>query len=170
MSENSEIKPYSYFDAPSGEDVFNKWYCLMKPTALTAAGIGIFDVLAWSHPKGYLPTLGRLVHVCWPLFGASTAFVVTSNISSSLRKKDDNLNWFIGGFAAGSVFGLWRKRTIVGFNMGMLFGTLAVIRKIMHDNNWLVTPPNDIVIGSQGVWDYDFTLTKHRPGNWTTGK
>ncbi|CAG9834860.1 unnamed protein product [Diabrotica balteata] len=169
MSQTKEIKTYSYFDTPDGHDVLEKFWCVMKPASLTAFGIGTIDVVAWSHPKGYLPTLGRYAYMGFPIVGASAAFVLVTNASASLRKKDDNWNWFIGGFSAGSVLGAWKRHAMIGFNCGMFFGILAVCRKIMADNNWEVTP-SVTPVATQNAWNYDFTLTKERPGNWTTGR
>ncbi|KAG5891675.1 hypothetical protein JTB14_020093 [Gonioctena quinquepunctata] len=170
MAEPTELKPYSYFDTPDGQDVVKKLLYVWKPTSLVAFAAGTFDVIAWTQPKGYLPTLGRFVYLGAPIFGTTTAFVLTTNIAASLRKKDDKWNWFLGGFAAGSVLGVWRRKTIVGFNMGMLFGILAVCRKIAAENGWEVTPPNKVPIASTGIWDVDLSLTKDRPGNWTNCK
>ncbi|XP_056637483.1 uncharacterized protein LOC130445692 [Diorhabda sublineata] len=167
---SQEVKPYKYFDTPDGCDVFRKLWCVMKPATLTAFGIGTFDVLAWSHPKGYLPTFGRYIYVGTPILGASATFVLVTNGVTSLRKKDDRLNWFIGGFSAGAFVGAWKKNPMVGFNTGMVFGILAVCRKVLQENNWNVIPPDNIPIASQNVWNYDFSLTRDRPGNWTTGK
>lgn len=96
-----ETKRYEYFDTPDGQDVDKKLLCVMKPATLTALGLGTFDVLAWSHPKSYLSTLGRYAYVGFPVIGASATFVMVTNSAASLRKKDDLWNWFIGGFASG---------------------------------------------------------------------
>ncbi|XP_023019619.1 NADH dehydrogenase (ubiquinone) B14.7 subunit [Leptinotarsa decemlineata] len=171
MSEkNPEIRPYKYFDTPDGHDVFKKYLCLLKPAGQVTAAAGIFDVVAWSHPKGYLPILGRFVYVGTPIIGATTAFVFTTNGLASLRNKDDKLNWFLGGFAAGALVGAWRGKTMFGFNLGMLFGLMAVVRKYSEDRGWQFSPPNGVPIMNQGIWQYDFSLFKERPRTWTTGK
>lgn len=168
-----EKRPYRYFDTPDGQDTFKKLLCVLKPTFVTAFGLSTCDVMLYSHPKGYSQTLSRYAYVGLPIIGISTAFVCTTNLAASLRKKDDKINWFIGGFAAGSIFGVWSKRTIVGFNMGMLLGIFAVIKKQAIENGWSLHPSNDeINVATGGVWPpiRDFTLTEHRPGNWTTVK
>ncbi|CAH1958224.1 unnamed protein product [Acanthoscelides obtectus] len=105
----------------------------------------------------------------FPIIGATTAFVCTTNAAASIRGKDDLLNWFLGGFAAGAMMGVWRRRVMTGWNMGMLFGILAIGKKYAVQNGWDVTPRNP-PIASRGIWDWDFTLTAERPRNWTTGK
>ncbi|KAJ8934962.1 hypothetical protein NQ318_007201 [Aromia moschata] len=114
--------PSRYFERPDGEDVLGKWLHVMKPTLLTAFGISTVDVMCYSHPKGYLATLGRYAYIGLPLVGVSTAFVCTTNMAASLRKKDD------------------KKRPIIGFNMGMALGLFAVIKKVSCDNGWNLFP------------------------------
>ncbi|KAJ8967421.1 hypothetical protein NQ314_002928 [Rhamnusium bicolor] len=169
---SKETKPYRYFDSPDGEDIFKKLWVVLKPTVATAFGISTADVMLYSHPKGYVQTLSRYAYIGAPVIGVSTVFVCATNIAASLRKKDDILNWFIGGFAAGSVFGVWRKNPLFGFNMGMVLGIAAICKKTAVDNGWRLVPENDFPIANGNVWtcNTDYTLTAPRPGNWTTGK
>lgn len=164
-------KPYRYFDTPDGQDTFKKLWCVLKPTSLVALGISTCDVMLYSHPKGYLQTLGRYAYVGLPIVGVSTAFVCTTNLVASLRHKDDKINWFLGGFAAGSVFGVWSRRTIVGFNMGMVLGIFAIVKKTAVENGWALHPA-EFKTMHRGAWAAtpDFTLTAERPRNWTTTK
>lgn len=160
-------KPYSYFDTPGGKDVFNKFMCVMKPTSQWAFGICLFDLIV-SKPKGYLPTIGRVAYVATPIFGSTTAFVLVTNTAASLRHKDDKLNWFIGGMAAGSVFGGWVRNGMLGFNVGMALGLAAVIRKYFHEIGHVMFPVGPTRTMSTSYQDW--TLIKERPRNWTTGQ
>ncbi|VEN52141.1 unnamed protein product [Callosobruchus maculatus] len=166
----AQLRPYRYFDTPDGQDTFKKLWAVMKPAIPTTFFIGTADVLLHSHPKGYMETLGRYGYIAFPIIGASTVFVCTTNIAASVRNKDDKINWFLGGFAAGAMMGVWRKRAMTGWNMGMLFGFLAVMRKHAQENGWNITPPDDTPIATRGIWEVDWTLTAERPRNWTTGK
>ncbi|CAH1958225.1 unnamed protein product [Acanthoscelides obtectus] len=99
---------------------------LPTPTEEMWKKIGTADVLLYSHPKGYLETLGRYGYMSFPIIGATTAFVCTTNAAASIRGKDDLLNWFLGGFAAGAMMGVWRRRVMTGWNMGMLFENFII--------------------------------------------
>ena len=73
------------------------------------------------------------------------------------------------GFAAGSIFGPWSRKPIIGFNMGMLLGLAAVCRKEALQRGWGdILPPVNPELGGIGLVNRDFSFTKERPGNWTT--
>ncbi|KAJ8925947.1 hypothetical protein NQ315_009800 [Exocentrus adspersus] len=162
MSTTAETRPYKYFDTPDGQDTFKKLWAALKPTAMIAFGVATTDVMLYSHPKGYLPTLARYATVGLPIMGVTTTFVCTTNMVTSLRKKDDLFNWFVGGFAAGSVFGFITKKPMVGFNMGMLLGVAAMIKKHGVDHGWVFHPSDVSVTMSSSLRPLipDLTLTK----------
>lgn len=166
----SAEKPYEYFDTPDGHDVFKKLRCFMGPTTEWAVGLGIADVALNSHPKGYLATLTRMAYIGSPIIGAGATFVLATNALASIRKKDDKLNWFLGGFAAGTVFGAWKRNGFLGFNVGMAFGIIACLKKYTVEMNYTILPDMTKGIQHHNVYIYDWSLTKERPGNWTTGK
>lgn len=56
---SKELKPYTYFTAPDGHDVLEKFLLVLKPAALTGLGLSVVDTVCYSHPKGYLATFGR---------------------------------------------------------------------------------------------------------------
>lgn len=164
----SEEKPFRYFDSPDGQDIFKKLQCLMKPTILTAVGIGFADIVLVSKPKGYLPTIGRLMYISSPILAASATFVLTTNGVASIRNKDDKLNWFMGGFATGTVFGALKRSGMLGFNLGMAFGFLAFLKKMAVENNFQLSP--DIKFKYHEVHVQDWTFTKERPRKWLTSE
>lgn len=164
----SEQKPFKYFDSPDGHDTFKKVQCLMKPTIFISGAIGLFDVVCLSQPKGYLPTIGRLMYVSSPFIAATTTFVLVSNGLGSVRNKDDKLNWFVGGFATGTIFGAWRRSGMMGFNLGMALGLVALLRKMAVEQNVTLFP--DPKPRYHEVHVHDWTLTKDRPGKWVTSE
>lgn len=160
-------KPYKYFDTPDGYDVGKKLICLMKPIVTIALPIGLADVILVTRPKGYLAVLGRMAYVSSPIFGASLSFLVVTNGLASIRNKEDKLNWFLGGFSAGSIFGAFARNRMLGFNLGIAFGTIAFLRKYAAECDFVLFP--DFKFYHDGPIASDWTLTKYRPGNWTTG-
>ncbi|CAG9860020.1 unnamed protein product [Phyllotreta striolata] len=165
----SKEKEIDYLNVPDGEQVAEKLWYVLKPAAGLAVFAGTFDVIAWSQPKTLLGALGRFAHFSFPILGVSSTFVLTSNAVGSLRKKDDIWNWVIAGFAAGSVMGIWRRRRMEGFNYGLLFALGGAIRKdTALKGMGYYLPENHVQM--EGLKVHDFTLTKHIPGNWTSGK
>lgn len=53
--------------------------------------------------------------------------------------------WLVG-FVAGSCTGLWKRNGLFGFNMGMLGGILAWVRKEMLVQGWDIVPKDHQVI------------------------
>lgn len=151
-----------------GEDVFKKLWVSAKIAGGAGLMISTGDVMLYSHPKGYLQTMGRYIYITGPFIATAAAFTTTANVLASARGKDDRWNYFLGGVAAGSVVGAWRKSLMVGFVFSMAFGAMGVVRKDALDEGWLFDPP--VVKSYSGVnsRNYDYTLTKERPRNWTT--
>lgn len=168
---STELKEYKYFDTPDGQDIFKKLWIVLKPASMVALAVSTLDVMLYSHPKGYLPTLGRFVYISTPILSMSTAFVATTNLSASIRGKDDKLNWVAGACAAGSVVGIWRKNTPVGFVACLAFSILAIVKKDVMQNGWELMPKDGPRShGGVRMVRHDWTLTKERPRNWITGK
>lgn len=161
----------SYFDYPDGENLGKKLWITLKNTATISAGISLMDVLLCSHPKGYAATLGRFASISGPIIGLSSVFVVISNQAANYRKKDDQLNWVVGGVATGIACGAWRRSGMVGFVTSIVFGAYAFIHK---DSLMMNIPMYDVKVKLQNgrlrPFEKDWTLIAHRPGNWTTGK
>lgn len=169
MASSKEVKPYSYFDTPDGEDVIKKLWYVLKPTSLVAVGLSIADVLTVSQPKTYLQILGRFAYVSTPVLAAASSFVIITNMAASVRKKDDKFNWAVGGYAVGTVFGVWRKNFGQGLLVGTMAAAIAVGKKRAVQNNYTIIPPWNVQYSGSDAFSGDYTLTKERPKNWTTG-
>lgn len=113
----------------------------------------------------------RYVYVSAPVYAATAAFVGVSNISGSIRKKDDGLNWLAGGFAAGSLLGAYLKSYKVGCIAGTAFGVIAFGVKTADLKNFPLYKKK-IVIAEGGARShkFDWTLTQERPRNWVAGE
>lgn len=111
------------------------------------------------------------MYVTSPVVFATGTFVAVSNICGSIRKKDDQLNWFIGGVSAGTVLGTYYKSSGIGFVASTLLGLGLLGVKYARLNNFKLYQ-DDVRICEGGATSHKFgyTLLKERPGNWTTGK
>lgn len=84
MSLNSK-----YYDQPEGKDLSGKMIATNK-AALTGGLIwSIYDVVLFSKPQGYLPTIGRIASITGPFMGIATAFTLGTYTATNVRGKDD---------------------------------------------------------------------------------
>lgn len=160
---------YNYYKAPDGEEVLEKLVYIMKPATVIGLGLASLDVGLYSHPKTYTQALGRFAYISAPVLGIAGTFVIASNLSGSIRKKDDNLNWIIGGLSSGGIFGAWRKSTAWGLLVGTAFAMAAFGLKWSAENNYVPFPTLYTQYGGCHIMKQDFTLIQERPKNWTTG-
>lgn len=161
---------YKYYDTPKGEDIFKKLWVTGKYAGAAGLAWSTIDVMLYSYPKGYLQTIGRYAYITGPVIGIAATYTITSNIAASLRKKDDTLNYVLGGVAAGCMVGAYRKSIMVGFCSSVAFAVAGIVKKSSIDEGWSFFP--DMSRQYSGVssrW-FDYTLTAERPKNWTTGE
>lgn len=106
-----------------------------------------------------------------PVLAVAATFVSVSNLLGSIRKKDDEFNWFAGGVSSGIILGKYFKSPRTGFVSSVLFGFGLMGIKVAHLNNYSIRNEYGSIIpeGGATAHKYDFTLTKERPKNWTTG-
>lgn len=161
MSKETKVKRNNYFDSPDGNDLLDKLWYVLKPTALSGLFISTADVMLYSRPVGYMATLGRYAYITIPLLGMSTAFVLTTNTLANIREKDDKINWALGACAAGMVFGKWRNSTVAGSFACVAFSAAAVLKKHAIQNNWELIPRNK-PLAHGGLWavKHDYSLVR----------
>lgn len=106
--------PSRYYQHPEGEDLVGKLAYTTRFTGTLGLAFGIIDARLYTQPKGYMGVLGRILYWTWPAVGMSAAFVSTTYIATNLRKKDDSINYALGGAMAGSIFGTWKKSAGLG--------------------------------------------------------
>lgn len=58
-----------------------------------------------SKTQGYVPTLACYVRSTVPAAAAGATFAAVTCAATTLRKKDDKINYFLGGASAGGIFG-----------------------------------------------------------------
>ncbi|XP_076347084.1 NADH dehydrogenase (ubiquinone) B14.7 subunit [Tachypleus tridentatus] len=131
---------YSYYDTPDGEDCFQKMWYITKYATLAALGISVYDISLVSHPQGYLQTLGRISYWVAPFATMGAVFSATTCVATNLRKKDDPLNYFLGGCAAGSIMGAKYKSVGVGLGMCATLGIAGWLKRFGNDNGFVWFP------------------------------
>ncbi|ROT78097.1 hypothetical protein C7M84_003185 [Penaeus vannamei] len=114
----------------------------------------------YTKPQGYVPTLGAYVRSTVPLAGAGAVFAAVTCASTSLRGKDDKLNYFLGGSAAGGIIGVAARTFRVGVPVAAFLGLSAILYKDSKDNGWKLFPGVTHRVGSFDHVSYDFTLQK----------
>lgn len=114
----------NYYDKPDGQDVGGKMLATNKYALIAGLGYATTDCLFLSKPVGYGPTIARYIYFTGPLMGMASAFTMVTYTSARMRGKDDKLNYVIGAFAAGGVYGAWKKSVLGGLLAGAAFGKL----------------------------------------------
>lgn len=166
------ILNYKYYDTPEGQDIFRKTFVTSKYAAISGLAFATFDVLMFSHPKGFVNTVGRYGYLVGPLVGMAAAFTVTTNAAQNYRGKNDKLNYFLGGSAAGAICGAWLRSATLGVPAALFFGAIAVIKKTGVDEGWTFIPDTTLASKSIRSVRHDWTVAKDIPElkKFTTGK
>lgn len=160
-----------YYDHPDGEDAFGKIVATNKYALSAGLAWSMFDVLTLTKPQGYGPTLGRFAYNTGPLMGMATAFTLTTLTATNVRGKDDKFNYFLGGFAAGGVFGAWKHNHVAGLCAGLFLGIAGVIKKMSVEQGWEFFPDTPLrQYGGLNIASNDWTIMPDPPKNWTTEK
>jgi NADH dehydrogenase (ubiquinone) 1 alpha subcomplex subunit 11 len=158
---------YSYYDTPDGEDCFKKLWYTTKIAAVSGLVVSAIDVRLYSHAQGLYPTAARFAHFTLPFIGMAAAFTATTCLATSVRHKNDKLNYFLGGCAAGGVYGAWRRSFVAGFAGSIILGTMAVVKKMSLEEGWEIIPEEILhSYGSLRGSRHDWTVTAPRPKTW----
>lgn len=111
-----------YYDEEEGKDYFGKMAVTNQYAAILGLGTATYDVLLYSKPKGFQRIIGRYAFHVGPLMGMASAFTTVTYMGTKLRGKDDRLNYFLGGMAAGGVYGAWSRSFVAGAVVGVFLG------------------------------------------------
>ncbi|XP_066260657.1 NADH dehydrogenase [ubiquinone] 1 alpha subcomplex subunit 11 [Euwallacea similis] len=163
-------KGFEYNGTPDGEEVLAKMKYALKYAGTFAVFAGIFDYHTSQQSRSFVNSTFRFGAVSLPIIGAASTFVLVTNGLGSLRQKNDHLNWFVGGFASGSLLGVIKHNRMLGFNVGMFGGIMGIICKEIILSNWELSPSNPKrMVGTGRACLLDLSLIEERPRNWTTG-
>lgn len=165
--ENNSISKYSYYDTPDGQDCFKKLFFAAKYGTVGALVTATADVLYNSHPKGYTQTAIRYGFFLFPMVGIACTFTAITCAATSLRKKDDEVNYLIGGMCAGGCSGVWMRSRTFGSIAAVALGSYAFLKKNAVMNGYDLFPDNPYP--SNDIWlnTHDFTISKD-PRLWNS--
>uniref|UniRef100_G3CJT7 NADH dehydrogenase [ubiquinone] 1 alpha subcomplex subunit 11 n=1 Tax=Dipetalogaster maximus TaxID=72496 RepID=G3CJT7_DIPMA len=162
---------YHYYDTPEGQDCDKKLWYVTKNSAMYGMFASAIDILMYSHPKGYLPTLGRFAYITFPFMGMGAAFVVTTCMATNMRKKDDVWNYFLGGTAVGAVMGAWKRSLRIGTYGSLALGLFFLITKDCIENGRTTFSMEGWEPQKHGnIWSVkrDFTILADPGRTWKT--
>ena len=91
------------------------------------------DILLLSHPKGYVQTAGRFAHYMLPMAGMAATFAGAVCIATSVRGKDDRLNYVLGALSSAGIYGAARRSANAGLSAALFLGTAAYIKKWLDE-------------------------------------
>lgn len=109
-----------------------------------------------------------------PMYAAATTFCVASYITQSLRGKDDEMNYVIGGFTTGTLTGFIIKRKLLGFWTGVALALIGAAKKHSKLNDYEFYPTYSKV-RPQVHGDFrtpykNWTLYDQRPKGWVAAE
>ncbi|CAA9994530.1 unnamed protein product [Nesidiocoris tenuis] len=162
---------YRYYDTPEGDDCLDKLMFVSKYAACYGVLFSSVDVLLYSHPIGYGPTLARYAYITLPLIGTAAAWTATVCAATNMRGKDDHFNYAWGGVAAGACVGAWRKSVKVGCYSALVLAALSALKKDSIMDDWPMLEPRPMKRKTGDVWTHsrDYSITQDLPKTWTTG-
>lgn len=132
----------------------------MNTFSIIGLGVAATDVLLISHPKGYVQTAGRFVYYMGPMTAMAAAFAATTCIATSVRGKDDRLNYVIGAASSAAIYGAWKNSISSGLNAGVLLGVIAFLKKTSVDEGWSFFPQITRERNTFNALQYDFSGLK----------
>ncbi|XP_014770646.1 uncharacterized protein LOC106869428 [Octopus bimaculoides] len=130
------------FSTPDGDDILKKSLHSSAFGAYVGTAAGVLDSLrTLTH---FTPTnIGlKVVGFAVPLASIGAAYPAITGIVANIRKKDDALNHVVGGFVAGSIWGVRYKNPATGWLAAFLFGGFCCLNKICHEKGVTFYPSN----------------------------
>lgn len=170
-----------YFDTPEGKNLFKKWCVGARNISLVVVPAAAYcSVIANTQP---IPGTNTPHYISlrdwnwtkanvafWSVMGihyaAFTAGVVAIYVSNNIRKKDDCINYFLGGVSAGTTYGVIRGvRT--GIHASVLIGLIATIAKAFQlagETNWVPDnwSPRYGLFNEWRDWDFSWVADEYK--------
>jgi len=147
---STEISTDHYYKYRTSPPELNKYFSLFYPNDSEMIPKTVAGALVGSIPGGTVASIAlindkqgfqflRAAETCFKHF---TPFVISGasyglgvSTAAQLRKKEDVYNHIIGGYAAGTMIGVWYKSNKMGAGLGILFAGLGGFLKYLHDTD-----------------------------------
>ncbi|XP_064101315.1 uncharacterized protein LOC135211984 [Macrobrachium nipponense] len=146
-----------YSDAPDGEECFEKIWTVSKAGGFIGVMLSTYDVLMYTKPQGYVPTIATYLKSTVPMVAAGATFAAVTCAACNIRKKDDKINYLLGGASAGSIFGVATRSVKVGVPVAFFLSLAAAVYKDSLQNGWEPFPYREHKRGFNHTY-FDFTL------------
>lgn len=161
-----------YYDKPEGEDIVGKLIAVNKHAFAIGSVVGLYDVGMYSkHLKGLQPNVGRYLYYVGPFVGMASVFTTVVYASTKVRGKDDTWNYTLGAYAAGGIFGAWKRSGFWGWTIGSAFALAGILKKMSLEQGWHFfvhdINPN---YGDFRDLKRDYSLFGEGEKNWVPGK
>lgn len=127
---------YYFFDTPTNQDCFKKMWFTTKYGTLAGLVVSFHDIVLVSHPKDLFQGVTRVARFTLPAAAMGATFSAVTCSLATARKKDDELNYVIGGLLAGSVWGAARRSVAVGIGWSVVSAVVGLLLKAGHDEGW----------------------------------
>jgi len=111
-----------------------------KHVSIIGFGLASTEIILGSTPVGYTNTLYRYGQLMGPMFAVTSTFCLVTYVSTKIRGKDDELNYAIGGFVAGSIMGPVLKQGLLGMWIGVGCAIIGAVKKHSKINGYEFFP------------------------------
>lgn len=122
----------------------------------------------------YLTTICRLGQLMTPMIAATSTFCIASHVSYKIREKDDEMNYAIGGFSAGTLYGILMNNKSIGLWLGIGCAIIGVAKKHSMLNGYEIFPAfpkhRIPVYGNFRTPYRNWTLYDMRPKGWVAAE
>ncbi|XP_067134402.1 NADH dehydrogenase [ubiquinone] 1 alpha subcomplex subunit 11 [Centruroides vittatus] len=156
-------RTYDYlFENPQEKPcIENVFYWTLKGSIIGVTLGGLNTLLIYKPPT-YALAAQRIAFYGFPFAGMGATIGATACILSNLRKKDDHYNYFIGGLAAGGIYGKMFNSFPRGIRMGMLLAVFFSAKKFSLMQGWSWNPEDNVtpMKGHERPDLYDFSILK----------
>ncbi|CAG9136470.1 unnamed protein product [Plutella xylostella] len=166
---------YTYYDTPDGQDIDKKMLVCARYGAIAGTIAGTYDVLMYSHAKGFGRVLRRYALHVAPLAAMGAVFAAVANGVQRVRGEDDQLNYFwvrfgwwffwfsgegCGGVACGPILALYLGSGHAVVAGGLALGAAGMVKKLSVDSGVALLPMHSPHLGSVDGWRKDYSLVR----------
>lgn len=130
-----------YYAHPEGQDLFGKLGATGIRAALFGTYVGLGDItMVTRNLKGFQPNFFRVLYYAAPMTAMATAWTFTTFVSTNIAGECGYVNYILGSYAAGGIFGAWVKSPQYGWFVGSLFAIFSMVKYHSIENKWSIFP------------------------------